>query len=139
MPDLPIPETQIEAIRAWAPRCYACGEIARYQTGIPKGFYAWEFSNGLLSKVEFIEGDGELAADSALRRALIWSGWLNSLGLYPGVTNHKRLEIRNQYYCEKHNHPYTKTLPYLNTLLTLIEEERPECPTRFERVLGEDA
>jgi hypothetical protein len=139
MPDLPIPETEREAIRAWAPRCYACGEIARYQTVTPKGSTAWVFTNGLLSKIEFIEGDGESAADSALRVALIWSGWLNSLGLYPGIDHHKRPEIQNQYYCEKHIHPEAKILPYLDLLLTLIGGERPECPTRFERMLEEDA
>ena len=71
--------------------------------------------------------------------ARIWSEDLKCLGL-PHLITYMKLPDCNDschyYYCEHHLQPGAEVLPYRDLINgVLVEEDRPEYPTRYERVL----
>ena len=52
-----MPKTTLEAIQTWGPRCGLCGGLATYQSPpIQVVGNWWVFTNGTLTKKEFIVG-----------------------------------------------------------------------------------
>jgi hypothetical protein len=137
-----MPKTQLEAIRAWGPRCYACGEIATFRSVvISLQGDEWVFTNGVLKMSEFIGGSADQLPIFVFERAQRWSRELEALGL-PFVVNWNKLPPGGfrWYYCEEHRQGSSEALHYRDLLLPQpqVEEERPKCLTRFERMLEDE-